>query len=359
MPNLTKSLNRVRRTSTSTRLRAAMAVSVAALGLTFAQSAGARDTATAQDANGRVASSKHRTDVAHRATVSRSHAGHHNAGTPTPSPTPTPTPTPAPTPTPTPTPTPKPTPTPTPPAPTPIPAPTPAPPPTTAAPTPTPDIFSGAKMGDFNLIQSAPGAVTEVADPAGSGSKVLSLTVHNEDVAPVTPTENPRAELLTKNVLKSGSEFWLRTSFYIPANFPSVSGWMTLVSVYGEPFNGAAPWHIQIDNNKLDWERNGTYGYDVPWSMPLPKGQWVEVLQHERLASDGWVETWINGKQITFFAGSTKATTKLAMQTMDSSNSAQPNYAKICQYRKAGMFETGTTYFKPLLIGTTRAAVGA
>lgn len=214
-------------------------------------------------------------------------------------------------------------------------------------------------MGDFSLIQAAPGAVTEATDPAGSGSKVLSLTVHDADVAPITPTENPRAEMLTKNLLPSGSEFWLRTSFYIPANFPSVTGWMTLVSVYGAPYNGPAPWHIQIDNNQLDWVRNGSYGYDVPWSMPLPKGQWVEVLQHERLASEGWVETWINGKQMTFFAGTAKATTKLAMKTMDASNNGQANYAKICQYRKAGMFDSGTTYFKPLLLGTTRASVGA
>jgi hypothetical protein len=214
-------------------------------------------------------------------------------------------------------------------------------------------------MADFSLIQAAPGAVTEATDPAGSGSKVLSLTVHDADVAPITPTENPRAELLTKNLFPSGSEFWLRTSFYIPANFPSVTGWMTLVSVYGAPYNGPAPWHIQIDNNQLDWVRNGSYGYDVPWSMPLPKGQWVEVLQHERLASDGWVETWINGKQMTFFAGSAKATTKLAMKTMDASNNGQANYAKICQYRKVGMFDSGTTDFKPLLIGTTRASVGA
>ena len=201
--------------------------------------------------------------------------------------------------------------------------------------------------------------MTEAPDPAGSGSKVIALTVHDQDVFPITPTENPRAELLTKNILPAGSEFWLHTSFYIPTNFPSVKGWMTLVSVYGEPFNGAAPWHIQIDNDRLDWVRNGTYGYDTPWSMPLPKGQWVEVLQHERLASDGWVETWIDGQQITFFTGTSNATTKLMMQTMDASNDGQPNYAKICSYRQAGMFQVGTTYFKGLQLGTTRASVGA
>src|SRR4051794_328863 len=58
-------------------------------------------------------------------------------------------------------------------------------------------IFAGTTIGAFATNQSAPGAVTEVPDPTGGRQKVLSLTVHDDDVAPVTPTENPRAQLLT------------------------------------------------------------------------------------------------------------------------------------------------------------------
>ncbi len=58
-------------------------------------------------------------------------------------------------------------------------------------------LFSGSRIQDFEDNQSAPGAVTEVADPAGSGRQVLKMAVDNGDVAPVTPTDNPRAQLDT------------------------------------------------------------------------------------------------------------------------------------------------------------------
>jgi hypothetical protein len=88
--------------------------------------------------------------------------------------------------------------------------------------------------------------------------------------------------------------------------------------------------------------------------MPLVKGSWITVLLHERFATDGWVEMWINGQQVSFFGRETK----LNMQTIDGSNGGGPNSARISQYRQKGMFETGTLYYGPLKIGTTRESVG-
>ena len=244
----------------------------------------------------------------------------------------------------------------------------PQPPITTPPPTEEPAVkplFSGSRVSDFWLNQSAPGAVSEVADPLGSSERALKMTVRDTDVYPITPTENPRAELLSPTFIKSGDEFWLSTKFMIPTDMPSVPGWLSLVSVYGAPFQGSSPWHVAIDENKLRWQRNETYKYDTPWEASLTKGSWVTVLCHERFGSDGWIEMWINGKQITFFSGGTynpnhvAATTKLGMKTMDSSNNGGPNYAKIMQYREVGMFQTGTVYFGSLKVGTTRTSVGA
>jgi Polysaccharide lyase len=227
-------------------------------------------------------------------------------------------------------------------------------------------LFEGAGVEDFWVDHSAPGAISEVPNPLGGGEGVLEMTVHNDDVYPVTPTENPRAELISPDIIEPGDEFWLSTKFMIPENMPDVSGWLSLVSVYGAPFEGASPWRIGIcSNDNLCWQRNGTYRYDIPWEEPLVKGSWVNVLTHERFGSDGWVEMWIDGQPITFFDGGSNnpnhvaATQRLEMQTMDASNGAGPNSAKIMQYREAGMFETASVYFGSLKLGATRAAVGS
>jgi hypothetical protein len=226
-------------------------------------------------------------------------------------------------------------------------------------------IFSGAKIKDFALIQSAPGAITEVPDPLGSGQTVLKTTVSDKDVAPITPTENPRAQALSPDIIKNGDEFWLQTKFMLPTDFPSnIPGWVGLGSIYGEPFGGPSPWQLDIEGEHICWPRNSHYKWDVPWQMPIVKGQWITVLLHERFAADGWVEMWVNGAPIKFFASGASynpskiaPTEHLAMQTMDSSNNGGPNSAKIANYRLKGMFSSMTIYFGGLKVGKTRASV--
>ncbi|MGH3430190.1 MAG: hypothetical protein ACRDQZ_21920, partial [Mycobacteriales bacterium] len=101
----------------------------------------------------------------------------------------------------------------------------------------------------------------------------------------------------------------------------------------------------------------------VPWQMPLVRGSWVNVLLHERFGTDGFVEMWIDGQQITFFSGGTynpnkeAPTQRLAMKTMDHTNSGGPNFAVIQSYRKAGMFSSVSLFQGPMTLGTTRASV--
>jgi Polysaccharide lyase len=232
---------------------------------------------------------------------------------------------------------------------------------------PTPALFSSSAIRAFQVDHSGPNAVSEVSDPLGSGEKVIQMTVSDKDVYPITPTENPRAELISQPVVNPGQEVWLHTKFLIPSNYPTVpdGGWVSLVSFYGAPFNGPSPFHLEIDGNHLQWQRNGTYEWDVPYTAPLIKGQWVDVLVHEKFATEGFLELWINGEQINFFSSGgfnphhLGATTKLEMATMDASNDAAPNAAKIMQYRKVGMFESGTIFFSGLQVGATRTSVGA
>ena len=189
-------------------------------------------------------------------------------------------------------------------------------------------LFKATHIEEFWLNQSAPGAVTEVPDPAGSGESVFQMTVGDKDVYPITPTENPRAELVSTPTINPGDELWWSSKFYLPSSFPSsIPSWLTLMEgPYGSPFNGTPPWHIEVSGEHIQWSRNGTYNWDVPWQMPLVKDSWVSVMVHEKFASEGWVEMWIDGKQIDFFSASTynpnhvAPTQRLEMQTMDASN---------------------------------------
>jgi hypothetical protein len=226
-------------------------------------------------------------------------------------------------------------------------------------------LFYGDEIGDFAMNQSAPGAVSEVADPAGSGRSVLQMSVANSDVAPVTPTSDPRAQLLSPSIIENGDEFWWSGKFFLPSDFPSsVPGWLTVMEgPYGAPFDGTPPWHIEVNGSEIQWTRNDTYGYDIPWQMPLVRNQWVEVMVHERFAADGWVEMWVDGQQITFFDGGAynpdneSPTTRLAMATRDHSNDDGPNFTVIQSYRKANMFSSVSLDQGPMAIGRTRAAV--
>lgn len=225
-------------------------------------------------------------------------------------------------------------------------------------------LFSGTRLSQY-LNQSAPGAVTEIPDPAGSGESVFQLNVSNADVFPITPTENPRAELVSDQNIRGGAEFWASMKFYLPTSFPtSTSNWLTLLEgPYGEPWAGTPPWHLEVNGDKIQWQRNGTYNWDIPWQMNLVRGSWVNVLLHERFAGDGWIEMWINGQPVTFFAntnwnpGKEPTATKLMMQTMDSSTNIGPSSFHLMNYRKAGILETATVDQGPLRIGTTRASV--
>jgi len=225
--------------------------------------------------------------------------------------------------------------------------------------------FHGTRIADFALVQAAPGAIAEVPEPLGGPGRVLAMTVDDADVYPVTPTADPRAQLASPAEIEPGEELWWGTEFLLPGSFPSsVPGWVTVMEgPYGPPYGETPPWHLEVHEDLIRWSRNGTYGFDVPWEMPLVRDRWVTVLVHTRFAEDGFVEMWVDGRQVTFFAGGTAnpngvaPTQRLEMMTRDSTNDGAPNSIYIQNYRKAGMFESVETYARGLTIARTRAAV--
>jgi hypothetical protein len=225
--------------------------------------------------------------------------------------------------------------------------------------------FHGTRIEDFSQVQAAPGAVAEVPEPLGGPGRVLAMTVDDGDVYPITPTENPRAQLSSPANIEPGDDLWWSTEFLLPGSFPSyVPGWVTVMEgPYGPPYEETPPWHLEVHEGRIQWSRNGTYGFDVPWQMPLVRDEWITVVVHTRFATDGFVEMWVDGKQVTFFPGDTRNPTgiapthRLQMETMDSTNDEAPNSIYIQNYREVGMFETVETYARGLTIGHSRASV--
>lgn len=222
--------------------------------------------------------------------------------------------------------------------------------------------FRGTHIRNFAKAQSAPGAITEVPDPAGGKGTVFKMTVSDADGYPVTPTVNPRAELLSPSTILSGDEIWWSAKFFLPDDFPaSTPDFVTLLQgPYGPPYFGPPPFHIEANGGSLKWQRNSTYDFDIPWQIPEVRGRWVHFLIHERFAPDGFLEMWVDGQQVTFFGPDSynpnheAETSRLEMATMDSSNNDAPNALYLQQYRKKGMYQSLTIYQGPLTIGIKR-----
>lgn len=229
-------------------------------------------------------------------------------------------------------------------------------------------LFVGSAIDDY-VIEAAPTGVKEVLDPLGSGETVFELTVANEDVFPVTPTENPRAQMIGPDFLRRGDLFRFGGWFMLPLDFPEntptviiegeeLNGFLGLVSYYGEPFRGSGPWEIAAQGfpvANFNWQRNETYGFDIPWESPLVRGKWMRYDTQGLFDVDGWIQMWFDGVRQTFFApgfsynpNDEPTTQTLHMQTIDSSNNRLPNHAKISNYRRRDMFDSVTVYFKAL-----------
>ena len=231
-------------------------------------------------------------------------------------------------------------------------------------------IFRGLALEDY-FRQSAPEAVSLAPDPAGAARLVLKMVVDNADVAPVTPTADPRAQLAPYAELdfehskiiylfQPGAELWIRFGFFLPEDLPTPPSWFQLVQLFGPPFEGVAPWALKLSGPELRFQRNATYGFDIPWGIAeIPRGRWTRGLLHVLLAEEGWLELWLNGARITFFDPPTSYNphgeppqNRLAMQTIDASNNGdEGNTIFLQNYREAGSIPGKVTiYHEPLLI---------
>jgi len=252
--------------------------------------------------------------------------------------------------------------------PTPTPTPTPVPAPTTSAP------ITGRLVFDADVARKGLAAyasthnanrINVVNDPVlGDTRKVLRFTVYDADDQ---LTGNPRAQLETSKFWGKGDDYYVGASYYFPQDFPmqqDTKQWVNLGEVYGAPYAGASPNSLfvkRVSNGTqvVAWQRNGNYGWDRPFEVPLVKGRWHDFVFHIKLSDDptvGYWEAWSNtgsGWQQLKLNGQNR----LYSKTIDASNSGGLNYHKIAHYRSKGMWPVATHYTADHKIGTSFDAV--
>lgn len=213
------------------------------------------------------------------------------------------------------------------------------------------------ETGDFSqyafVLGADPNRITIQTDTPRQGTRYARFFALDEDVYPLTPTENPRASLVSPRILYPGFERWISWSTRFPVDFPSIphNGWLVFWQYHGPPYTGSPSVGFGVDeNDRINVERNQTYDYDTIWSAPMPRGQWIDFVLHVNLAQDetGFIELWVNGRQQVFARG----VRKLYMRTVELDQNGGLEIDPSL-YRKHGMFETATLDYDAVLLGST------
>jgi Polysaccharide lyase len=221
-------------------------------------------------------------------------------------------------------------------------------------------LFDGSAISSWALNQSAtPTRVLSVPDPSGAAGTVQQFTTYNTDVAPLTPTNNPRSQLCTPQLLKAGQQYWESFEVYAKTTFTfAKTGWLYLeTAAYGEPFAGTPPATISIEKGAFRFQRNsiGANAYQVAWTTPVVKGQWYRFTWHFDLSASGWVELYVNDVQQPLQDGKTQVM-RLPLAMLDRTDSSGPWFSDEQVYFQHGAYQSASMDFKNYKIGTTQAA---
>lgn len=240
-------------------------------------------------------------------------------------------------------------------------------------------LWTPAVLSDWHQIISAPNRVSIVNDPIGTQGKVLQVDCNNADIEPITPTGDPRAQLLTPALLYPGADLWLHFKILFPVGFPAfVAGnFFQFFEIFAPPFAGSSSVslfaNVEGGKERVFWQRNSQGGFDIPWEgnkVPIVRGEWIDIYVRNyfnNIAFNGFVEMWYQGVQLEFFnpetsfnPGAHEATKQLIMSTEDLSNNEGPCNIYLGQYRKhntPGMEGTTTVYITPPKLGLAKSAV--
>lgn len=214
---------------------------------------------------------------------------------------------------------------------------------------PPPTTWAGDfETGDFSQYAFYQGAdasrITIQTDTPRQGTKYARFTALDDDVFPLTPTENPRAQLVGPRYLFPGTERWITWSTRFPSSLPVINqpGFFVFFQYHGPPYVGSPSVGFGVTGSFVNIERNVSYDYDTIWETPILFDTWMDFVMRINLAQDttGFIELWLNGKQQTF-RPSSGATRRLYMRTVEPDQNGGLEIDPTL-YRQKGMFSTAT-----------------
>jgi len=221
-------------------------------------------------------------------------------------------------------------------------------------------LFSGTNKSAWRLDQSATVTrIRRVPNPSGTGT-ALRFQTYDQDVFPLTPTSNPRSQLLTPLGVKVGGQFWESYEVFLPRSFPlaaSRHSWISLGSpAFGPPWAGTPPAELSIVGGDFRFQRNGFASdpWQVAWQAPIVLGRWIRFTWHVMLSQNGYVQLWMNNQPLELADGSSSSTT-LYMPVIDQTDTRGPWFSQLAVYYKHGTFPQLTVYFRDFRIATTEA----
>ena len=226
-------------------------------------------------------------------------------------------------------------------------------------------LFDGSTVSAWRYQAAAADRVTSVPDPDGAGDSALRFTAYDGDVYPLTPTDNPRAQLITpSNIITYGQAFWESYEVYVPPSFPVAQthgGWLGLGSpLYGAPFTAEPTTGISLIDGQIRFQLNrlAPQPYQIEWQEPIVTGTWIRITWHILPSMAGYTQLFVNDQPVSLpLPYGVGSSTTLPMSTIDAGSSNGPWYSQLSVYYKAGEYTQATLYFKGFKIGTTQAAV--
>lgn len=200
--------------------------------------------------------------------------------------------------------------------------------------------------------------VREVADPLGGNDVVLEFTTLNSDVAPLTPTVNPRSQLVSPAVVALDGTYWESSKVYIPPGSPllNATSWVALnTPAYGSPFKGGGPvgWGIDYiagwggipDGVYMAWRDDALNTY--LWTDPIANfvGRWTQLTWHYTISLSG----------VTLLYKDRALVANAPVGGIDAADNQGPWTGRLMLYYNLGEFPQATVFHKSYRIATTQA----
>ncbi len=220
-------------------------------------------------------------------------------------------------------------------------------------------LFNGTYKSAWFDQSATNSRIRRVMNPYGAGT-ALRFQAYNGDVFPLTPTTNPRAQLVAPLSVKPGDQFWESYEVYVPTSFPLAAtrhGWISLGSpAYAPPFAGTPSVELSIGGGDFRFQRNGyaSHPWQIAWQTPLVLGRWVRFTWHVLLSRAGYVQLYMNNQPVELAGGTTPSTT-LYMPVIDQTNYEGPWISQLALYYKHNLSPQLTLYFRDFRIAKTEA----